>query len=316
MFLNSAPVVGAFFILHFAGKFVILLRKIKGRFFKLSRIDQSTVDTSFVPERHPGARARWAIQIATTDSFSRRWYSGLSKRFGRYTVEHSFMRLAQIWCDENDEPLKDPKTGRFYPAICVRGELNPGPVDPETGQWKTENDPHTIESVFSPYLPRKLIDSFNKHRFGVTADQVKKRPIVVFSWYGEGVEPLHADRFESPVMVGNQDSVEALWTVYQQRALEMNKKALSYDLVHRNCHTAVAALNRMDSNAMRKFSRGRPLLWGVNSGTAIHLSEGEASVIRTLEEIQEENRTLLNALWTDRSSRFCSVSRPVVEYDV
>jgi len=263
----------------------------------LGRIDQSTVDTSFVPERHPGARARWAIQIATVDSFKWRGSHKLASFLGRNSVEHSFTRMAQIWCDEDGKPLKDPETGRLYPQICVRGELNPGAIDPKTGEWTgLRIDPHTVGNIVSTFIPRRLMDAFNNAVF-----KSKKCKLGVFSWYGDGIEPLDADYVvEEPVAISDdQDCIEALWAVYQERAEDINRQGLDYDLVRRNCHTVNAVLNAGNVEAVERFAKRGFMRWGAKTD-AIKVAEDTPPVVRSLEELQK-----LNCNWADGVCMSC-----------
>lgn len=267
----------------------------------MGRIDQSTIDTSFVPERHPGAQARWAIQIGTIDSLKWRGNHKIANFLGRNSIEHSFTRLAQVWCDENDNILKDPDTGAPYPPICVRGELNPGAMDADTGEWSgLRVDPHTVHDVFSAFVPKRMIDAFNRLAFGEEADQYKKCKLGVFSSYGDVPYPFAADYVvEKPAFIGGEDAAEAVWSVYQQRAIEINRQGLDYDLVRRNCHTVNGTLNARDEEAVRSFAQRGFMRWGALAKT-IQLSSDMSPVISSLDSLRQRNFSLADAVEASR----------------
>ena len=258
----------------------------------MGAVDQSIVDTSFVPERHPEARARWAIQIATVDSLKWRGYQRISKILGRNSVEHSFTRMAQIWCDENDRPLKDPQTGEHYSPIYVRGQLNPAAIDPETGDFiGLRVDPYTVEDMLSSFVPDRLIRTFNRKVFGHESRWQEKCKLGVFSLYGDDIQwCLEADHVvEEPIMVGDQENVETLWGLYLERAAEVNKKKLDYDLVRHNCHTVNAVLNQTNTEAVEMFASRGFLRWGARSDAIIVDTSEVVRVIKPLREIQDLN---------------------------
>ena len=87
---------------------------------------QTTENYNVIPPAHLEPRERWAIQICLVDSLRWREWNRVANILGRHSVEHSFTRMAKIWCGPDDKPLKDPNTGKFYDPIFIGGWLNPG----------------------------------------------------------------------------------------------------------------------------------------------------------------------------------------------
>ncbi len=236
----------------------------------MGNLQQSTIGLSFIPQRHKGAHPLWAIQIATVDSLKWRGHNRLAAFLGRNSIEHSYTRMAQIWCDREGTPLKDPETGNLYPPIWTRAELNSGAINPEDGSWKGMSiDPHTVKGVLSPYLPVRVLDSFNSVVFGEEAIQAPKCKLKVLSFYGyhkDGIQPLDSDFVvETPVALGNLKTVEAIWAQYQGKAASINEANHDYDLMNCNCHTANAALNAHNWGAVSEFANRGLMRWGVTS---------------------------------------------------
>lgn len=269
----------------------------------MGRIDQNLRDMSFVAQRHESAQARWAIQIGTVDSLKWKDYHKLSKFLGRNTIEHSFTRLAKIWCDKNGKPLKDPDTGTLYPPILVRGELNPGAIDPNTGDWVgLRIDPHTVKDVFS-FIPERILDRFNLTVFAPEKLQAPKCKIAIIPQYGNNIRPFDADYIvEEPVMIGDEETMEAMWLLYQRRAARINAQEHDYDLVRRNCHTVNAALNRTNMDAVNTFANRGFMRWGAKP-EAIHIPEETMPVRRPLHLIQRLNTEFDNYLYHSTMAR-------------
>lgn len=244
---------------------------------------------SYVAQRHEGAQARWAIQIGTVDSLKWRGNDTLSRFLGRNSIEHSFTRLAKIWCDKEGKPLKNPDTGRLYAPIRVRGELNPGAIDPETGNWVgLRVDPHTVGNVLS-FMPKRLVELFNRAVFGPDVDRYQRCKIGVLSDYGDDMQVFDTDCIvQEPVMIGDEETMAAMWLIYQRRAAEINAREYDYDLVRRNCHTINAVLNRSNSEAVREFAQRGFMRWGAKPD-AIEVPDDAVPVISNMKDLHNEN---------------------------
>jgi hypothetical protein len=90
------------------------------------------------------------------------------------------------------------------------------------------------------------------------------------------------------VMVGDQMSMEAMWSVYQERALKVNEQQMDYDIVKCNCHTLTAALNKEHTDAVKRFAKNGFLRWGTHP-EAINVPEDADHIVLSLEEQQERN---------------------------
>lgn len=271
----------------------------------MPRYEQTGENTSFAPPAHLNPRALWAIQIGTIDSLRWNGFSRLSNFLGRHSVEHSFTRMAKVWCGENGQPLTDPETGKLYSPIFVRGELNPGATDPRTGDWQPLRiDRNTVSDVLSSVMPRRLADGFSQAAFRSQHDLPRSR-IQIFSQYGEvGLWPFEADHIiEQPVAVGSQETIEALWNVYLQRALDINAQSIEYNLVSRNCHTVNAALNAPhNTDSVRDFAQRGLLKLGANPA-AINVPEASLPVIRDMDDLIIANFGLHNRLYSEMEAR-------------
>lgn len=257
-------------------------------------IQHKTVDNPIPPKGAESAQALWAIQIVTVDSLKWNGFKRLSKLLGRNSVEHSATRLAQVWCDANQNLLKDPQTGKPYPPITVRGQLNPAAIDPEDGNFVgLRIDPHTIKDILTSFIPEWLIDKINKTIFKKDKEQYPpKCKLGVFSQYGEGVWALDEDYVaEKPVIIGNQETVESAWVKYQQRAIDINLQGHDYNLLNKNCHTVNVALNKANPNAVTEFANRGFMRWGANAQT-VDASKDFEQVSGSLKDIQNLNHHL------------------------
>lgn len=257
------------------------------------------------PEK--GALARWAIQIATVNSLKWRGHKRLGEFLGNHAIEHSYTRMAQIWCDQHGNPLKNPKTGKLYEAINVRGILNPLAVDLSTGEIDIGVTPRAAARALFPAMFH-LSEAFRRG-LGLELKESPAKRISIFSFYEDYMrflEPYHV--LETPAVIGDQDLVEAMWTLYQDRAMEINSACYAYDLKSRNCHTVNAVLNRENTEAVRRFASRGMLTWGVDP-EAIQVLQAQGPVIRDLAAIQSLNRQ--KALMVDECSGYGIASNSI-----
>lgn len=254
-----------------------------------------------ISERPEGGHRRWAIQMATVNTFKYRGHDRLARVFGRHSIEHSYTRLAEIWCDRDGEPLKNSGTGKFYPPLTVRGGLNPGAINPKNGHWTAMK----FSSLFNRALPKSDLTSDKRFKLGV------------FSFYGEencntGIfNPDVAVEDPVTVMVGDQFAMEAEWLVRQQRAMRMNAQELDYDLANCNCHTVTVTLNKQNVSAVEKFAKNGVLRWGANPD-GIMISADIPEVIRSLEDLQRENLSHAYAINRGHDVRAARYQEPSV----
>lgn len=195
-----------------------------------------------VLEQYPNAQLRWAIQMATVNTFKYRGYNTLARVMGAQSIEHSFTQFSQIWCDENDIPLRDKKTGKLFPPYQTRAWINPGAIDPKDGSWT----PMTI-------------NIFNKN-----AEAYK---LGVFAFYGDDLKTFDTELMpENPVTicVGDELDIEREWYVRQNRALALNSARLPYSIYGQNCHSAICYLHGDTPEKAEEFSAGRFFRWAAN----------------------------------------------------
>ena len=223
--------------------------------------------------------------MATVNTFKYRGHDRLARVFGRHSIEHSYVRLAEVWCDGHGEPLKNPETGELYPELTVRGALNPGAINPENGCWTAMK----FSSLFNRFLPKPDAGSNKRFKLGV------------FSLYGgefgeQGIfnpdvavaDPIIAD-------TGDQFSMEAEWLARQHLGLLINKEKFDYDLGNCNCHTMTVALNKKHPDAVEKFAKNSLLRLGATPDK-VQISEDVPRVPQSLEELQHINLLYANAI--------------------
>ena len=259
-------------------------------------IEQKHTHTPLVPEHAKGARPLWAIQIGTVDSLKCRGHNKTADFLGSHSIEHSFTRLAQIWCGQDGKPLKDPETGELYPAINIRGQLNPGAISPTDGRWQGLSfDRHTIGDVIGKYAPKALRNWFNK-----TASSKSK--IGIFSNYGDDTWAFNAHHItEEAVVIGDQQTVESIWALYQKRAIAINEAGYDYNLFKQNCHSVNAALNADNPNVVEAFAN-RSLLRIAANPEIIKIPEMSVDIVRSLDDVQMENYKLAHEVHMSREA--------------
>lgn len=258
----------------------------------MSRYKQ-TEDTLNTSKPSPNAQERVAIQIGTVDSLAWNGKTKLSKLLGKHSIEHSFTRMARIWCDDNGKPLMDSKTNQPLPAIEVLAELNPGATSPETGEWSPLRiDPHTVQDLLEKIVPKKLIQIFNNSVFNEDKINAPKTKIGVFSQYGPDIHPFVPDTIATQAtFIGDRKSAEEKWAAIQIKAIEIFKARLDYHLLDRNCHSVNATLNRENEATVKEFSSRTP----IRAGALKHLTnfpDVKDVECSSITEAQTLNRTL------------------------
>ncbi|MBI1300073.1 MAG: hypothetical protein GC137_00305 [Alphaproteobacteria bacterium] len=252
-------------------------------------VEQNGRDLSYASEAPEGARVLWAIQIATVDSLKWRGLHRTASFLGRNTVEHSYTRLAEIWCDKEGNPLVNKKTGELLPAVYVHGMLNPAAIDPVTGDFVgLRIDPHTVRDITPRIIPTSVVDLFNRITLGIKTTDQPKCKLGIFSLYEDDITLDANYVVPTPVMVGEEENILAHWLVYQRRAMSINLQGYDYDLRRRNCHTVNAALNDVNKDAVRAFTQRGFMRWGTRS-QEITVPESAPPIIRSLESLRQEN---------------------------
>lgn len=162
--------------------------------------------------------------------------------------------MVELWCDGDGNPLKD-KTGKILDPFKIRGELNPGAINPENAFWEGMRiDSYAVESFLSPYTPRVLVNAFNKSVFRSETAQQDRHRLGVLSAYGDDLRSFNEVFVESVILaeVGEQEDIEYKWGRRQKRAKKMNAKEHKYDLRFNNCHTMTAAINEDSPSPKQK----------------------------------------------------------------
>ena len=146
--------------------------------------------------------------------------------------------------------------------------------------------------ILSPILPDRLLSWFDKAVSKTGSTKQPKCKIGIFSFYGEDLSTLDADYVvEEPIMIGDLETMEAMWGVYQERAIKINREGYEYHLIKRNCHTVNSALNAQNSDAVQEFANRGFMRFGANSDT-ITVPKIAERVIRPLKHLQNINYDL------------------------
>ncbi len=265
--------------------------------------DTVNKNSAQAPKYIEGGHKRWAIQIVTHPV--RNWQdSKIQRILGKSQLEHSYTRLAQIWCDENNNALRDPTSGELYPAIEVRGILDAFACSYIDGEGKVPNLGKLALQAITPKKLDGLIDNFINKANPDKPYEIYRQWLGVDSVYGEDFEyfePRTACNVQDPpVFIGGQECIERMWLIYQERALAFLMTGMDYDVLGYTCHRFTSYLNAIDKDAVTKFANGGIFRWGAGQKSPIKVPLESSYILKSLKDIKDLNAWISYKIYANR----------------